>query len=170
MSSKSSLLGAPDVLGEPRGGGFGPNCTRLARMGWIHGHHTLWPGIGPLPRPNFLWEFFLHSVSTSANMYYLKDTVKGEKKLKIWRLQCKTEFCNFHNWSLLFCLLARVAWALRHRFFSPIMFLYKISSHSEQAPKAMCQFNKCLLVQNIQKFANVQDCDEELMKNRWSCD
>ena len=65
----------------------------------------------------------LHSISTSANMYHLKETVKGEKKLKIWRLQCKTEFCNFHNWSLLFCLLARVAWALRHRFFSPIKFI-----------------------------------------------
>ena len=30
------------------GARFGPNYPPLARLGWIHGHHTLWPGIGPL--------------------------------------------------------------------------------------------------------------------------
>ena len=41
LGPKRTLLGAPDVLGEPRGGRSGPNYTRLARLGWIHGHHTL---------------------------------------------------------------------------------------------------------------------------------
>ena len=74
LGPKRTLLGALDVLGESRGGRSGPNYTRLARLGWIHGHHTLWPGIGPFPQPNFIG---LHSVSTSANMYHL-HTRAGE--------------------------------------------------------------------------------------------
>merc|ERR1712173_73026 len=35
LGPKRTLLGAPDVLGEPRGGRSGPNYTRLARLGWI---------------------------------------------------------------------------------------------------------------------------------------
>ena len=38
---QNALLGAPEVLG-------GPNCHRLVNLGWTHGHHTLWPGIGSL--------------------------------------------------------------------------------------------------------------------------
>ena len=57
-----------------QGGRSGPNYTWLACLGWIHGHHTLWPGIGPFPQPNFIG---LHSVSTSANMYHL-HTRAGE--------------------------------------------------------------------------------------------
>ena len=30
---------------------FGPNCCRLVRLGWSHGYHTLWPGIGPFSWP-----------------------------------------------------------------------------------------------------------------------
>ena len=30
---------------------FGPNCCRLVRLGWSHGYHTLWPGIGPFLGP-----------------------------------------------------------------------------------------------------------------------
>ena len=66
--------GAGLRLRGSRGGRFGPNCPRLARLSWIHGHHTLWPGIGPFPQPNFIG---LHSVSTSANMYHL-HTRAGE--------------------------------------------------------------------------------------------
>ena len=39
--AQKTLLGAPEVLGGPRGAIFGPNCPRLAPLGWTHGHHTL---------------------------------------------------------------------------------------------------------------------------------
>ena len=46
-----ALLGAPEVLGGPRGASFGPNCPQLVRLGWTHAHHTLLPGIGPFLGP-----------------------------------------------------------------------------------------------------------------------
>ena len=46
-----ALLGAPEVLGGPRGARFGPNCPQLVRLGWTHAHHTLLPGIGPFLGP-----------------------------------------------------------------------------------------------------------------------
>ena len=49
--AEMSLLGAPVVLGGPRGAKFDPNCPRLVRLGWTHAHHTLLPGIGPLLSP-----------------------------------------------------------------------------------------------------------------------
>ena len=33
------LSGTSEVLGGPRGTRFGPNCPRLARLSWTHGHH-----------------------------------------------------------------------------------------------------------------------------------
>ena len=39
------------ALGARLGARFGPNCRRLVRLGWSHGYHTLWPGIGPLLGP-----------------------------------------------------------------------------------------------------------------------
>ena len=38
---RKAPFGALEVLGGPRGGRFDPNYPRLARLGWIHGHHTL---------------------------------------------------------------------------------------------------------------------------------
>ena len=49
--TQMALLGAPEVLGGPRGARFGPDCPPLARLGWTHGHHTLSPGIGPFWAP-----------------------------------------------------------------------------------------------------------------------
>ena len=48
VSARNAPFGA---LGGPRGARFGPDCPRLARLGWTHAHHTLWPGIGPLLGP-----------------------------------------------------------------------------------------------------------------------
>ena len=45
------LLGVLEVLGGPPGARFGPNCRQLVRLGWSHGYHTLWPGIGPFLGP-----------------------------------------------------------------------------------------------------------------------
>ena len=42
------VLGPLWVRGPRR---FGPNCPRLARLGWTRGHHTLCPGIGSLLGP-----------------------------------------------------------------------------------------------------------------------
>ena len=38
---RKAPFGALEVLGGPRGGRFDPNYPRLARLGLIHGHHTL---------------------------------------------------------------------------------------------------------------------------------
>ena len=48
---KRSLYGAPEGLRGPLGARFDPNCRQLVRLGWIHGYHTLWPGIGPFSWP-----------------------------------------------------------------------------------------------------------------------
>ena len=44
---KQALTGRK-ALGARLGARFGPNCRRL---GWSHGYHTLWLGIGPLLGP-----------------------------------------------------------------------------------------------------------------------
>ena len=44
---KQALTGRK-ALGARLGPRFGPNCRRLVRLGWSHGYHTLWPGIGPI--------------------------------------------------------------------------------------------------------------------------
>ena len=51
---KKPLLGVLEVLGGPPGARFGPNGRQLVRLGWNHGRHTLWPGIGPLLGPQGL--------------------------------------------------------------------------------------------------------------------
>merc|ERR1712024_243725 len=38
--ARMALLGAPKVLGGPRGARFGPDCLQLARLGWTHGDPT----------------------------------------------------------------------------------------------------------------------------------
>ena len=38
VSARNAPFGA---LGGPRGARFGPDCPGLARLGWIHAHHTL---------------------------------------------------------------------------------------------------------------------------------
>ena len=50
LRPKQALTGRK-ALGARLGARFGPNCRRLVRMGWSHGYHTLWPGIGPLLGP-----------------------------------------------------------------------------------------------------------------------
>ena len=47
---KQALTGRK-ALGARLGARFGPNCRRLVRLGWSHGYHTLWPGIGHLLGP-----------------------------------------------------------------------------------------------------------------------
>ena len=48
---KRSLYGAPEGLKGPLGARFDPNCRQLVRLGWIHGYHKIWAGIGPPFRP-----------------------------------------------------------------------------------------------------------------------
>ena len=47
---KQALTGRK-ALGARLGARFGSNCRRLVQLGWSHGYHTLWPGIGPLLGP-----------------------------------------------------------------------------------------------------------------------
>ena len=44
---KRSLYGAPEGLKGPLGARFDPNCRQLVRLGWNHGYHKIWAGIGP---------------------------------------------------------------------------------------------------------------------------
>ena len=67
--AQMALLGAPKVLGGPRGARFGPNCLPLTRLGWTHlVSGPFWvPGrakkgylalIPKFPRPNFVRDIF----------------------------------------------------------------------------------------------------------------
>ena len=38
---REALLGALEVLGQPWGAGFGPNCHGLVQLDWTYGYHTL---------------------------------------------------------------------------------------------------------------------------------
>ena len=38
---RKTLLGTQEVLVGPQWARFGPNCPRMARLGWTHAHHTL---------------------------------------------------------------------------------------------------------------------------------
>ena len=44
---KRSLYGAPEGLKGPLWARFDPNCRQLVRLGWNHGYHKFWAGIGP---------------------------------------------------------------------------------------------------------------------------
>ena len=45
---KKALLGAPEVLRQPRGARFGPNCHWLVQLGRPHQYNVLGPLKGPL--------------------------------------------------------------------------------------------------------------------------
>ena len=74
LGPKRTLLGAPDVLGEPRGADLVPTTPDWpAWVGFmVTTHFDLVSG--PFHSPIFIG---LHSVSTSANMYHL-HTRAGE--------------------------------------------------------------------------------------------
>ena len=117
---KQALTGRK-ALGARLGARFGPNCCRLVRLGWSHGYHTLWPGIGP----------FLGPQGHQKGPFWPKMPLFGPK-----RAHMGPEFQIVANLSCDLSKVAREGHSANEKNFVPIRF-----TSSEKIPKNY----KCIL-------------------------